>query len=212
MPATPAWLAAVESLLGRAILGSAQARSLTKRLEGTALQVNLEGLASFQARVADGRLSLIAGDTTAPGIAKLASATITGTPLGLLNLARSGPKDGQSKVRTPVQIHGDAEIANLYRQLLAAAQPDLEDELSRLVGDFPARRLSQIARKTFGWLQKTRRTTGENIAEYLQEESRDLVSAPELGEFLQGVDMLRETADRVEARLAQLERRLKGSV
>ena len=56
-----------------------------------------------------------------------------------------------------------------------------------------------------------RRTAGENIAEYLQEESRDLVNKTELEEFLQGVDMLRETADRVEARIARLEQRLKGS-
>ncbi len=55
-----------------------------------------------------------------------------------------------------------------------------------------------------------RRSAGENLAEYLQEESRDLVSKPELEEFLLGVDQLRETADRVEARLARLEQRLRG--
>ena len=55
------------------------------------------------------------------------------------------------------------------------------------------------------------RTAGENIAEYLQEESRDLVNKIELGEFLRGVDELRETADRVEARLGRLEQRVKGA-
>ena len=38
----------------------------------------------------------------------------------------------------------------------------------------------------------------------------NLVSKPELEEFLLGVDQLRETADRVDARLARLEQRLKG--
>jgi ubiquinone biosynthesis protein UbiJ len=108
-------------------------------------------------------------------------------------------------------VHGDAEVANLYRQLFAAARPDVEEELSRLIGDFPARRLAQLAQRTFGWLQRTQRTAGENIAEYLQEESRDLVGKHELDEFLRGVDALRETADRVVVRLVQLERRLKGS-
>jgi len=51
---------------------------------------------------------------------------------------------------------------------------------------------------------------GENIAEYLQEEGRDLVNKTELEEFLRGVDELRETADRIEVRLARLEARLKG--
>jgi hypothetical protein len=44
----------------------------------------------------------------------------------------------------------------------------------------------------------------------LQEESRTLVSRPEVEEFLGQVDVLRETADRVEARIARLERRLDG--
>jgi ubiquinone biosynthesis protein UbiJ len=95
--------------------------------------------------------------------------------------------------------------------LFAAARPDFEDELSRLVGDLPARRLSQFARRAAGWMRRTHRTVGDNIAEYLQEESRDLVNRYELDEFLRGVDNLRETADRVEARLSRLEHRVKGS-
>jgi ubiquinone biosynthesis protein UbiJ len=43
----------------------------------------------------------------------------------------------------------------------------------------------------------------------LQEESRDLVSTPELEEFLQGVDAARETVDRVDARLSRIEQHLK---
>jgi len=212
MPATPAWLATVESLLARGIEGSARATSLTKRLEGTALQVNIEGLAHILASVEGGRLALTAVSKARPDTLEPASATITGTPLGLLNLARTGASEGPDGGRSAVQIHGDAEIANLYRQLFSVAKPDMEEELSRIVGDFPARRLAQIARRTFDWIHTTRRTAGENIAEYLQEESRDLVNGAELEEFLQGVDALRETADRVEARLAGLERRFKGSV
>ena len=60
------------------------------------------------------------------------------------------------------------------------------------------------------WARKARRTAGENLAEYLQEESRDLVNACELDEFLQGVDAAREALDRIEARLARLEQRAKG--
>ena len=60
-------------------------------------------------------------------------------------------------------------------------------------------------------LRRARRTAGENIAEYLQEEGRDLVNRTELDEFLRGVDEVRETADRIEARLGHLERRLKGA-
>jgi ubiquinone biosynthesis protein UbiJ len=71
--------------------------------------------------------------------------------------------------------------------------------------------MTRLAGRTLAWARKARRIAGENVAEYLQEESRDLVNRTELDEFLQGVDSLRDTADRVAARLARLERREKGS-
>jgi ubiquinone biosynthesis protein UbiJ len=78
-----------------------------------------------------------------------------------------------------------------------------------VLGDLPARRLSLALRSGFSWFKKAGRTAAQNLAEYLQEESRDLVNRPELEEFLAAVDELRETADRVGARLERLERRLK---
>jgi ubiquinone biosynthesis protein UbiJ len=203
----------MESLLARGLQGSAEARTLAQRLQGTSLRLEVEGLTAVRASVSGGRLSLAAAEPRTKEGAADANATIVGSPLALLNLARSGSKDHTTAAgaRSPVQVHGDAEVANLYRQLFAAARPDVEEELSRLIGDFPARRLAQLAQRTFGWLQRTQRTAGENIAEYLQEESRDLVGKHELDEFLRGVDALRETADRVVVRLVQLERRLKGS-
>jgi ubiquinone biosynthesis protein UbiJ len=61
------------------------------------------------------------------------------------------------------------------------------------------------------WARRARRTAGENIAEYLQEEGRDLVTKTELEEFLRGVDGVRESVDRIEARLILIERRAKST-
>ena len=47
----------------------------------------------------------------------------------------------------------------------------------------------------------------QNVAEYLQEEGRDVPSRTEAEEFLQGVDKLRDDVDRLEARLKLLEKR-----
>ncbi len=98
----------------------------------------------------------------------------------------------------------------MYRELFILARPDPEEELSRWIGDLPARRLSQLGNHALEFARRTRRTAGANIAEYLQEEGRDLVNKTELDEFLRGVDDVRETADRIETRLERLERRLKG--
>ena len=202
MPATPVWLAAVESVLDRGIDQSLRASALCARLNGTSMEIRIEGFAPIRIAVSSGRLSLARGGEGA------ADAVIAGSVFALLDLfARR--EDG-AVPRERAQIGGDAETAARYRDLLELARPDWEEELSRLIGDLPARRLSLAAQAALSWARGFARTAGANVAEYLQEESRALVSKPEVEEFLASVDELRETADRVEARLARLERRLDG--
>lgn len=202
MPATPAWLASVEALLNRNIDASSQATELAQRLRGTSLQVDVEGFTRVRASVPDRRLTLLAGDDSA------ADALISGSPLTLLHLLTGSAS--RATARRTAQIRGDAEIADRYRELFALARPDLEEELSRFAGDMPARHFVQFAQRGMAWVRSTGSTARENLAEYLQEESRDLVNQTEFEEFLRGVDALRETADRIQARLAGLEQRLKG--
>jgi ubiquinone biosynthesis protein UbiJ len=201
MPGTPAWLASAEAVLNRNIAASGQAAALAKRLDGTSLQVNVEGFTRVRAACLGGRLALLAGDDSP------ADAVIAGSPPALLQMLKSASPSAQT--RASVQVRGDAEIANQYRDLFAAARPDLEEELSRWMGDLPARHLSQLAKSVRAWARRARRTAGENIAEYLQEEGRDLVTKTEMEEFLRGVDGVRDGMDRIEARLKGLEQRLK---
>ena len=202
MPATAAWLASAEALLNRCIDSSAQAAAVARRLQGTSLQIDIDGIASVRAGAFGGRLMLCAGSDSA------ADASISGTVPALLQLLKGGAS--REPGTTAAQIRGDAEIANRYRELFMLARPDPEEELSRWIGDFPARRVSQFAQRALAFARRAQRTAGENIAEYLQEESRDLVNRTELEEFLRNVDELRETADRVEARLGRLEARLEA--
>ena len=176
---------------------------MTRRLQGTSLQIDVERITRIRVSAHQGRLALLAGDDSA------ADAVITGSLPALLQLLKGGAN--RQSGAPGAEIRGDAEIANRYRELFVLARPDPEEELSRWIGDFPARRVSLFARRAFEFARRARRTAGENIAEYLQEEGRDLVNGTELEEFLRGVDALRETADRIEARLRVLEQRLKGA-
>jgi ubiquinone biosynthesis protein UbiJ len=208
MPATAAWLASAEALLNRCIGESTQARALARRLQGTSLQIDVQGITSIRASIFGSRLALLPGDEGG------ADATISGSLPALFQLAKGGAgreAGAPAMGGPPAQIRGDAEIANLYRELFVLARPDPEEELSRWIGDLPARRLSEWGRRALHLARRVHRTAGENIAEYLQEEGRDLVNKTELEEFLRGVDELREMADRIEARLGHLERRLKGA-
>jgi ubiquinone biosynthesis accessory factor UbiJ len=207
MPATPPWLAAAEAMFNRNIDASSQAAMLAQRLNGTSLQIDVEGLTRVRALLQGGRLSLLAGDDSP------ADAVISGAPSALWSLLRTGapartPPRGAAP-RAAAQIRGDAEIANLYKEFFTATRPDPEEELSRWFGDLPARQGMRFAAGLRTWLERTRRVAGENIAEYLQEESRDVPSRTEAEEFLAGVDAAREATDRLEARIKGLERRLR---
>ncbi len=198
MPATPAWLGAVEAALNRNIAAQARPGVLARRLEGKSLCIDVEGLIRLRAACVGGRLALFAGDDAA------ADAVITGPPGALARLLQM--EDDRPLGKGSLQVRGDAEVAAAYKELLHLARPDPEEEMARVIGDLPARRLANIGRQAFSFLRRAGRTFGENVAEYLQEESRDLPSKPEVQEFLRGVDDLREAKDRVEARIARLER------
>jgi ubiquinone biosynthesis accessory factor UbiJ len=220
MPSTPAWLASAEALLNRCIGDSSQAAALARTLEGTSLVVKVTAVTCIRAGVSGGRLHLLTGDAPASaGVGDAAAAPtaanalISGSVPALLQLFKGAAiRDGKGAAPgRAAQIRGDAQIADRYRELFMLARPDPEEELSRWIGDFPARRVSQFAARALQTARRVRRTAGENIAEYLQEEGRDLVNKTELEEFLRGVDNLRDTADRIEARLKRLEQRVKGA-
>src|SRR5258707_13446807 len=103
MPATAAWLASAEALLNRCIDSSAQALGTARRLQGTSVQVDIEGITRIRASAHQGRLALLAGDDSA------ADAVISGSLPALLQLFK-----GESG-RPAGQIRGEAEIANRYR-------------------------------------------------------------------------------------------------
>lgn len=186
-------------LLNRNVAMSTQAQALAQRLEGRSLAVHVEGLPlRVLASIEAGQVTLsTAADETA-------DATVSGSPLSLLSLIGT---DARVRLRSsPVTINGDAEIAEGFQELLRAARPELEEELSRHIGDVAAHQVGNVLRGLTGWGRNAAATFAANVGEYLQEEGRDLVTRTEMDEFLREVDEQRETADRLEARVAQLTR------
>jgi ubiquinone biosynthesis protein UbiJ len=110
--------------------------------------------------------------------------------------------------RGDVQIRGDAELAQKFRELALLLRPDIEEELSQLIGDVPAHQIGRFARAAFGWSQKAATTTVRNVAEYFAHERQHLVPRAEGDQLLKGVDALREDVDRLEARIDVIAERL----
>ncbi len=80
-------------------------------------------------------------------------------------------------------------------------RPDLEEELSTVLGDVPAHEMGRFAKLTLGWTRRAVATTVTNVAEYFAHERQDLVPRNEADPFLAGVDAVREDVDRLEARI-----------
>jgi ubiquinone biosynthesis protein UbiJ len=128
---------------------------------------------------------------------------ITGS---LITLARMMKGSGQAAIRSgDVDLSGDAATAQRFQKLLDLAQPDIEEELSRVIGDVAAHRIAEIARGIGKWARDARSTMDGNIREYLQEESRDLPTRYEVDRFTQQVGTLRDDVERIAARLNRLE-------
>ena len=194
-------LAPLESLLNRNLAASSAARALCKRLDAKVLALHVEGVPLSVYFKSHGESMTLHTDHEGTP-----DATLSGSPLSLMRLA--GPA-GEAALRGgAVHIEGDAEVAQTFSELLKAAQPDLEEELSRAIGDVAAHQIGNVARSAIGFARRASDTLLQNVAEYLQEEGRDVPSRTEAEEFMAGVDRLREDTDRLEAKLALLETRI----
>ena len=198
MDALEAALRPVAKLLNRNILESTPARELCAKLAGTVVAVRVSDTALTAYFIVDDEaIDVVAVTAQDPDV------LITGS---LLTLASLAGQSGTIAIRDgSLDISGDAELAGQFQQLLSFARPDIEEELSGIVGDAAAHRLGEIARGFGRWGREARSTMGANIREYLQEESRDAPSRYEVERFNTDVSKLRDDVDRIEARLNRLQ-------
>jgi ubiquinone biosynthesis accessory factor UbiJ len=194
---------AIENLLNRGLPDSPRARELTAQLAGRRLAIDIRGIARVLVESKGDSLSLT---HERGGAAEPADAEVHGGPIALMALG--GAQDVQAAIRRgEISIEGDTDLAERYRELALLLRPDIEEEMSRLIGDAPAHRLGQLAKMALDWGRRVADTGVRNTAEYLAHERGDLVPRAEADQFLRGVDTLREALDRLEARVSLLERR-----
>ena len=187
----------VAAVLNKNISATTPARELCQKLDGTvvAVRVRNTALATWFLVHTDG-LELTTECDAEPDV------LITGS---LITLARMAGEPGVAALRDgSLELAGDAQLADDFQQLLEYAKPEIEEELSGVVGDVAAHRLGEIARGVSNWTRSARSTLGENIREYLQEESRDAPSRYAVERFTDNVNPLRDDVDRLEARINRL--------
>jgi len=193
-------LTPLENALNRNLAESPRARAQCQRLEGKVLAIHVLGLplSVYFRSLGDSMAVTLTHEGTPDAI-------LAGSAIGLASLVGATP---QSSLRSgSVRMEGDAEVAQAFRELLQAAEPDLEEELARIIGDVAARQVGVLTRGAVAFGRRAASTFAANLAEYLQEESRDLPVRSEVEEFIESVDALRNDVDRADARLTLLEQR-----
>lgn len=169
-------------------------------LEGHRIDVALsEPDLHFRLHIREGaaRLAPIEND------AEAADARVEATAAGLLALAASGGERGRG-----VRFEGDIAVVQSLRQFVAGLDIDFEEQLSRLTGDVIAHEVGRGVRGGHRWLRHAGATFLANLGEYLTEERGLIPPEAELAAFVDDVDRLRADADRLEARVRRLARRL----
>jgi len=187
----------IANILNRNIRATTPARELCRKLDGTVVAVRVRDTALATWFIVHEEMLELTTDMDAePDV------LISGS---LFTLARMAGESGASAIRAgELELAGDPVLADQFQQLLNFAKPDIEEELSAVVGDIAAHRIGEIARGVGRWTREAGSTMGANIREYLQEESRDVPSRYEVDRFAGEVDALRDDVDRFEARLDRL--------
>ena len=191
---------AIENLLNRNLPRSPRAQELCATLAGKRVRIEARGLGWVlvaECLASSIRLTSNTESASPP------DAEISGSLMNLAALAGGHPEEVIR--RGGVTIRGDAELAQKFRELAMLLKPDVEEELSKLIGDTPAHQALRFVRAATGFGRRAATTGVRNMAEYLAHERRDLGPAPEAEDFYRNVEKLREDLDRLEARTRLIE-------
>ena len=185
-------------LLNRQIRAKTPAREICRDLDGQVVAVRVRDTAlAVYFQVGPDELELV------PAIDE-PDLVITGSVLAFGAMAAGS---GEAEIRNGrIELTGRAETAQQFHRLMAFAKPDLEEELSGIVGDAAAHSIGDIARNIGRWGRDASATARQNLTEYLQEESRAAPSRYEFDKFSERVSELRDDVHRLAARIARRER------
>jgi ubiquinone biosynthesis accessory factor UbiJ len=192
---------ALEAALNRALALDAETRAGLRGLDGQrvaltltspplALQVQVEGDA------------LRVGPIDAERDADLGVRSTLAGLLGQLPMFRRDDAPPIGKLR----IEGDAELARRLQQLAQNFDPDWQLPFVRVFGDIAGVQIAKAVAAGLRQAQVAGKNLAETAAEYVTEESRDVVPRAELDAFHDDVDALRDDVERIAAKIARLQR------
>ncbi|PLY12419.1 MAG: sterol-binding protein [Sedimenticola sp.] len=194
--------AGIETAFNRYLALDPAARSAIARMHGRVIAIEVVGFGQTLYLIPDPQqLQILSSYEGEP------DCTIRGTPLALSRLSDQKASSDQL-FSGEVEIRGNTELAHQFGKILGAMDIDWEEQLSRYSGDIIAHEVGNLLRGMQRWGRESLNTLGLDLQEYLQEELRVLPVKPELDDFTDAVDTLRDDSERLQARIERLRQTL----
>ena len=195
---------ALETALNHALSLDPDTQARLATLDGRSVQLHLSGVDLALAITVEGSRLKVG---PAPDSSDLRVAATPGSLLSML-FRRHGD---ESMAPGKVDIAGDAELARRLEKLASGFAPDFEEAFTRTFGDVLGVPLANAVRDGLAHARDTASHLSQDGAAWLRDETRIALAPGEVETFLDEVDTLRERTERLDARLARLERARRGT-
>ena len=197
---------ALEAALNRLLALDPETQDALRLLEGRRIQLTMEAPAlALELRVRDGRLAVGPADTG--NEPDLAVRSTLGGLLSQIPFLRPSSGAGVGKMK----IAGDADLARQLQKLAERFDPDWNLPFTDVFGEVIGVQVASVVRTTLRTGRDGAVQLAKHGAEFLTEESRDVIGRAELDAHLDDVDALRDRVERLAARMQNLQRKLADS-
>lgn len=190
---------ALEAALNRLLALDPDTGAALARLDGKRIELALEAPALALSIHVRGN-ALEVGPPDRDSEPDLGLRSTLGGLLAQLPFARSANAPPVGKLR----INGDAELARTLQKLAERFDPDWEKPFAETLGPILGPQVARMLREALRGGRRLAEGLARDTAEFLTEESRDVLGKAELAAFHDDVDTLRDDVERMDARLARL--------
>ena len=198
MKAPSSLLAAIEVSLNRYLELDPESPKRLRTIEGKVIAIEMRDLDLCFYLLPDSHGIQVMGEYEGE-----ADTRLSGSPLALLQMGVSSNAE-KSLFSGEVEISGNVELGQEFKQILDNMDIDWEEHLSQLTGDVIAHQFGRFVKGVNKWGEKAAETLAMDVSDYLHEEKRLVATHTEVERFNAEVDRLRSDTDRLEARMKRI--------
>jgi ubiquinone biosynthesis protein UbiJ len=119
-------------------------------------------------------------------------------------------REGKSGAMKFVRISGDVDFAADLNRLAADLKWEAEEDLAKLIGDAPSRRILLESKKLFQQASLAVDDFKLGLRDYLVNEKNTLLGAQQFNKFKSEIRLLRDQLDRTEKKIIKLDESING--